>query len=117
MDSYPYPTEVIATFHSLSVLGAAIGGYSSMVLMMSTQTFFFNRNTTCMLSVFAFIANASNSIMKLAIYFLLYWNVLIFHSMSGALLLLLKPILISLTNSFQSYVSSPSSSSSIFLYT
>jgi len=75
MDSYPYPTEVIATFHSLIISGAAIGRYPSMVLMMSAQTFFFSKffskNIMYMSSVSAFIANVSNSIIKLAMCFLL----------------------------------------------
>jgi len=102
VDSYPCPTEVIAIFHSLSILGTAIGGYPSMVLMISAQTFFLSRNIACMSLVSAFIANMSNLIIKLGICFLPCWNVSIFHSVFAALLLLLNAVLISLTNSSQS---------------
>jgi len=114
VDSYLCPTEVIATFHSLSILGAAIGGYSSIVLMMSAQTFFLSKNIVYMSSVSAFVTNTLNSIIKLAMYFLPCWNVSIFYSTYAALLLSLKAILISLTNSSQSWISSLSSNSSIF---
>ena len=97
------PTEVITIFHSLSVSGATISRYPSMVLMMSAWTFFFSKNIMCMSLVSAFIANVSNLIIKLAMCFLPYWNVSIFHSVSAALLLLLKAILISLTNSSKSW--------------
>ena len=43
-DSYPWPTNVIATFHSLSVSSTAMGGYPKIILIMSCQTFFFSRN-------------------------------------------------------------------------
>ena len=99
MDLYHCPTEVIAIFYSLSVSDAAVSGYPSMVLIMSTHTFFFNKKIACMSLVSTFIANALNSIMKLAIYFLPYQNISIFHSVSATLLLSLKAVLISLMNS------------------
>ena len=34
VDLYPYPTEIIVIFHSLSIPGAAIGEYSSIILIM-----------------------------------------------------------------------------------
>ena len=105
MDSYPCPTDVIATFHSLSVLGMAIGGYPNIVLMMSCHTFFFNKKMACSSSVSAFIANASNSMMKSAVFCFPCLNVSIFHSASAALDLLLNIVLISFTNSSQSWVS------------
>ena len=117
MDSYFYPTEVITIFHSLSVSGVAISGYSSIVLMMSAYMFLFSKNITCMLSVSTFIANALNLIMKSAMCFLPCQIVLIFHSTSAALLLLLTAVLISLTNSSQFWVSSMSFNLSIFFYT
>ena len=61
-----------------------------------------------MLSVSAFMANASNLIMNLAICFLLYLNGSIFHSVSAILLLSLNIILISLTNFSQSQIFSSS---------
>ena len=94
--------------------GTAIGGYPNIVLMMSTHTFFFNKNITYKSSVSAFITNALNSIMKSVMYFLPCLNVSIFHSASAALLLSLNAVLISLTNSSQLWVSSVSSSSLIF---
>ena len=97
----------------MSVFGAAIGGYPNMVLMMSAHMFF-NKNIVCRLSVSAFIANASNLIIKPAICFLPCQNISIFHLVSAALLLLLNTVLISSTNSFQLWVSLLSSSSSIF---
>ena len=114
MDSYPCFTEVIAIFHSLRVSGATIGRYPSIVLIMLAQTFFFNKNIAYMSSVSAFMANALNSIIKSVIYFLLCWNVLIFHLAFAALLLSLKAVLISLTNSSQSWMSSLSSNLLIF---
>ena len=116
MDLYLCPTEVITTFYSLSVSDAAIGGYFSMVLIMSAHTFFFSKNITYMSSVSVFMANASNLIIKSAMCFLSCQNVLIFYSAFAALLLSLKAILISLTNSSQSWVSSSSSNSLIFFY-
>ena len=117
MNSYSCPTKVITTFYSLSVSGAAISRYPSMVLIISARIFFFNKNIACMSSVSVFMANASNSIIKSAICFLPYWNVLIFHSASAALFLLLKAVLISLMNSFQSWMSSVFFSLLIFFYT
>ena len=114
MNSYPCSTEVIATFYSLSISNAAISRYSSIVLIISAQIFFFNRNITCMSLVFTFIAKALNSIMKLAMCFLHCQNVLIFHLASAVLLLSLKTVLISLTNSSQSQESLMSSSLLIF---
>ena len=101
MDSYSCPTVVIAIFHSLSMSGAAIGGYPNMVLIMSACTFFFNKNIACKLSVSTFMANTLNSIMKSTMCFLPCLNVAIFHSASAALLLSLNAVLISLTNSSQ----------------
>ena len=60
------------------------------------------------------MANASNSIMNSIMCFLPCLNVSIFHSVSAALLLSLNAILISSTNSSQLWVSSVSSSLSIF---
>ena len=62
----------------------------------------------------AFMANASNSIMKSAVFLLPCLKVLIFHSASAALDLLLNVVLNSFTNSFQSWVSLSSSNSSSF---
>ena len=114
MDSYPCPTDVIATFHSLSVSGIAIGGYPNIVLMMSCRMFFFNKKMACSLSVSAFMANASNLMMKSAVFRFPCLNVSIFHSASAALDLLLNVVLISFTNSSQSWVSLSSFSSLSF---
>jgi len=102
VNSYSCPTEIIAIFYSLSFSGAAIGGYSNIIFIIFVQTFFFNGNMMCRLSILAFMANASNSIIKLAICFLLCLNILIFHSASAVLFLLLNVVLSSLTNSSQS---------------
>ena len=115
MDSYPCPTDVIATFHSLSVSGAAIGGYSSIVLIMLCRTFFFNRKMACSLSISAFVANASNSIIKSTVFFFSCLKVLIFYLTSATFVLSLNIVLISLTKSSQSWVPSSSSNSSSFL--
>ena len=56
----------------------------------------------CSLSVLAFMASASNSIMKLAVFFFPCLKVSIFHSASAALDLSLNVVLISLTKSSQS---------------
>ena len=117
MDSYPYLTEVIATFHSFNVFGTAIGKYFSIVLIILLLIFFFNKNIACISSVLAFIVNASNLIIKSTMYFFLYLKVLIFHSTSTTLLLLLNVVLTSLTNLFQSWVLSSSSIWSIFFCT
>ena len=69
MDLYLCMTDIITTFHSLSVSGTAISGYPDIVLIMSAHTFFFNKKITCSLSVFDFMASVSNSIMKSAVFF------------------------------------------------
>ena len=64
----------------------------------------------------AFMANASNSMIKSAVFFFSCLNVLIFHSASAALDLLLNVVLISFTNLSQSWVSLSLSGSSSFFY-
>ena len=100
MNSYPCSTKMITTFHFLSVSGTAIGRYSSIIFIMLVLMFFFNKNIAYMLSVSVFMANASNSIMKLVMCFFSCLNDSIFHLASTALLLLLNTILIFLMNSF-----------------
>ena len=95
---------MITTFYFLSISGTTISGYPSIVLIMFILTFFSNKNIMCILFVSAFMANALNLIMKLAIYFLSYLNVSIFHLTSTTFLLLLNIILIFLTNSFQFWI-------------
>ena len=70
---------VVTIFHLLSYIGAAMGGYSNMVLIISLWYFFFNKNIAWISPVSVFI--------KLAIYFFPYLNVLIFHLASTSLLL------------------------------
>jgi len=113
VDSYPYPTEIITTFYFLSDFGATIGGYPNIVLMISYHIFFFSKKMACNLSVSAFMAKVLNSIIKFAIFCFSCLKVLIFHLAFSAFVLSLNVILISLTNSFQSWVSSSSSSSSL----
>ena len=76
MDLYSYSTAVIITFYSLSISGAAIGGYPNMVLIMSAYILFFNKNMVCRSSVSAFMANTSNLIMKSTMCFLLLFDTL-----------------------------------------
>ena len=114
VDLYTCPTELIAAFHSLSDSDAAIDGYSSMVLIMSCYTFFFNRKIAYNSSVFAFIAKALNSIMKSAVFFFPCLKNSILHLTSTAFVLSLNVVLSSLTNSSQSQVSNSSSSPSTF---
>ena len=116
MGSYPCPTNVIATFHSLSVFGATISGYSSIVLIILYHTFFFNKKMVCSSSVSAFVANALNSIIKSTVFFFSCLKVLIFYSAFAVFVLSLNIVLISLMKSSQSWVLSSSSSSSSFLY-
>jgi len=97
MDLYPCLTDVITTFHSLSDSGAAIGGYSNIVLMIYCHTFFSSKNIVCNSSMSAFMARASNSIIKSAMFFFPCLKVLIFHSVSAALVLLLNFFFISYT--------------------
>ena len=68
-------------------------------------------------SISAFMASAFNSIMKSMVFHFPCLNVSIFHSASAAFVLSLNVILISLMNSFQSWVPSSSSSSSSFFCT
>ena len=82
--------------------------------MMSCHTFFFNRKMVYSSSVFAFMANASNSIMKSAMFFFSCLNVSIFHLASATFVLLLNVILISFTKSSQSWVPNSSSCLSSF---
>ena len=117
MDSYPCPTELIAAFHSLSDSGTAMDGYSNIILMISCHIFFFNRNIACSSSVSAFIANTSNLIMKFAVFFFPCLKDSILYLASTAFVLSLNIVLISLTNSSQSWVSNFLFSSSSFFYT
>jgi len=105
---------VIATFHSLSDSSTVIGGYPNIVLMISCHTFFFSKKMACSSSVSAFIAKASNSIMKSAMFYFPCLKVLIFHSASATFVLSLNIVLISLTNSSQSWV--PNSLSSLLSF-
>ena len=100
MDLYSCLTKVIAIFYSLSVSSASIGGYSNIVFMMSCYTFFFSKNIACSLSVSAFIASASNSIMKSGVFHFPCLKDSILHSASAAFVLLLKVVLISFTKLF-----------------
>ena len=68
----------------------------------------------CSSSVSAFMANASNSMMKSAMFRFPYLNVSIFYSASAALNLSLNVVLISFIKSSQSWVSLSSSSSLSF---
>jgi len=104
VNSYSYPTDVIVTFHSLSVSRATIGGYSNIVLIMSIHTFFFSKKMVYSLFVLTFMANVSNSIMKSAVFFFSCLKVSIFHLASAALVLSLNVILISCTSLSQSWV-------------
>jgi len=81
---------------------------------MSCHTFFFNKKTACSSSVSAFMANASNLMMKSAVFHFPCLNISIFHLASTALDLLLNVVLSSFTKSSQSWVPSSSSSSSSF---
>ena len=98
VDLYRCSTEIITIFHSLSISSTVIGEYPNIVLIISTCMFFFSKNMAYSSFVLAFMTNALNLIIKLAIYFLPYLNILIFHLASTILLLLLNFILISLTN-------------------
>ena len=69
--SYSCLTDVIATFHFLSVFGATIGGYPNIFLIILLLTFFFNKKIAYISSVSVFMANALNSIIKSTIYFFL----------------------------------------------
>ena len=95
VNSYPCPTDVIATFYFLRVSGIAIGGYLSIVLIISCHTFFFNKKMACSSSVLAFMASASNSMIKSAVFCLPCLNISICHSVSAALDLSLNVVLIS----------------------
>ena len=85
--------------------------------MISGYTFFFNKKMACSSSISAFIANASNSIIKSVVFFFSYLKNSIFHLASTAFVLLLNVVLISLTKSSKFYVPSSLSSSSSFLCT
>ena len=82
-------------------LVAAMGGYPNIVLIMSCHTFFFNKKIAYSLSVLAFMASASNSIMKLAVFYFPCLKDSIFHSALAAFVLSLNVILISLMKSSQ----------------
>ena len=116
MDLYSYPTNVIATFYSLSISGTVIGGYLSITLIMSYQTFFFNKKMACSSSISAFMASTLNLIMKFTVFHFPYLKDSILYSVSAVFVLLLNVIFISLTNSSQSWVLSSLSSSSSFFY-
>ena len=77
-------------------------------------TFFFNKKIVCSLSVFAFMANTSNSIIKSTVFFFSCLKDSIFYSASATFILSLNIVLISLTKSSQSWI--PSSSSSLLSF-
>ena len=104
MDLYPCLTKVIVIFHFLSDSGAAMGGYPSIILMISCHTFFFSKKMACSSSVSVFIAKASNFIMKSTIFCFSCLKDSILHLASAAFVLLLNVVLIFLTNFFQSWV-------------
>ena len=79
VDSQPCPTEVIATFHSLSVSGTAIGKYPSIILIISAHIFFFNKKIVCNSFVLAFIASTLNSIIKYTMFFFPFLKISILH--------------------------------------
>ena len=93
-----------------------MGGYPSMVLIMSYHAFFFNRKIASSSSVSVFIARASNLIMKSAVFFFPCLKDSILHSASAVFVLLLNMVLISLMNSSRSWVSNSSSNSSSFFW-
>ena len=115
MDSYPCSTEVIATFHSLKVFSAVMDRYPNIVLIISGHTFFFNKKMAYSSFMSTFMAKTLNLIIKSAIFHFLCLKDSIFHLASAAFILLLNVVLISLTNLFQSWVSSSLSNSSSFL--
>ena len=115
MDLYSCPTEMIATFYSLSISDATIGRYPNMVLIMLCHTFFLSKNIACRSFISVFIAKVLNSIMKSAMFHFSYLKDSIFYSASAAFILSLNVILIFLTYSSQSWVPSSLSSSLSFL--
>ena len=116
MDSYPFSTDIIAIFYSLSVSGIAISEYPNIVLIMSCHTFFFNKKMACSSSMSAFIANVSNLIIKSAVFSFSCLKISIFHLASAAFVLLLNVVLISQTNSSQFWALVSLSSLLSFLY-
>ena len=98
----------------LSDFGIVMGGYSKIILIISCHTFFFNEKMACSSSVSVFIANASNSIMKSAVFLFPYLKVSIFYSASAAFILLLNVFLIFHMKSSQFWLSFSLSSSSSF---
>ena len=105
---------MIATFYSLSVSGITMGGYPNIVLIISCWAFFFNKKMACSSSISVFMASASNSIIKSAVFFFPCLKVSIFYSVLAVFVLLLNIILSSFTKSFQFWVPSSSSSSLSF---
>ena len=114
MDLYPCLTDVIITFYSLSVSGAAMGGYPNIVFMISCYMFFFSKNIAYRLSMSAFMASALNSIMKSIIFHFSCLKDSILHLASATFVLLLNVILIFFTKLSQSWVPSSLSSLSSF---
>ena len=102
MDLCSCPTEVIATFHFLSISGAVIDRYPNMVLMMFCYTFFFSKNIIYRSFVSTFIAKTLNSIMKSAVFRFPCLKDSIFYLASAVFILLLNVVLISLINLSQS---------------
>ena len=70
----------------------------------------------CSLFISAFMANASNLIMKSTVFYFSYLKDSILYSVSAIFILLLNVVLISLMKSFQSWVPNSLSSSSSFFY-
>ena len=83
----------------MSDSGIAMSGYPNIVLIMSYHTFFFSKKIACSLSVSTFVVNASNLIMKSAVFLFPCLKVSIFHLASVVFVLSLNVFLISQTKS------------------
>jgi len=101
--------------YHLSLL-SSYNRYPNIILIMLGCTFFFNKKMVCSSSVSTFIAKTLNSIIKSTVFYFPYLKNSIFYLASAVFVLLLKVILIFLTNSSQSWVPSSSSSSFSFLW-
>ena len=94
---YSCSTKVITIFHFFNISNAAMGGYPNIILIMSGQIFFFNKKIMYNLLVSAFMANASNSIIKSTVFCFPCLKDSIFHLAFAVFILLLNIVLISFT--------------------
>ena len=99
--SYSCLTDIITTFHFLSVSGATIGGYHNIVLIILLLTFFFNKKMAYIYIIcFSFYIQYFELYYKVHYIFLPCLNISTFHLLFAVWLFSPNTVLISITKLF-----------------